>query len=369
MTLPALSAISSPRSSRFHLAVLAACALVPSTLAMAQQTTPTDSTPDQLIAQARATLTDDPAQAKDLLTQALVQSPNSPPANLLLGDLLLSEHLYPEAMDRFETVLAIDLRNSSARTGERNAAVALALQARSSGNPAAALATLQHAHEALPDDATLLTDLGVQQQAMHLLQPAAASLTSALALDPSNLTALYALARVETDQENFASAEQHFRSYLAARPNDASAHYGLGWLIQLQLHTDAASAEFQRSIALQPLQTESYFQLGQIALDGHRADEARSMFQKTLSRAPTHGGALTGLGILDYRAKDYPAARESLTRAIQSYPDYQPAHYYLGLTLTRLGDKAAATRELALAADLARKQQGKSQPIPAGTLP
>ncbi|MGH9587995.1 MAG: tetratricopeptide repeat protein, partial [Acidobacteriaceae bacterium] len=53
----------------------------------------------------------DTDEAVDLLTHALAASPNSEAANLTLGNLLLEQHHYPEAMDRFETVLAIDLQN------------------------------------------------------------------------------------------------------------------------------------------------------------------------------------------------------------------------------------------------------------------
>ena len=52
-----------------------------------------------------------------------------------MGDLLLSVHRNPEAMDRFETVLAIDQANPNARHGELAAATELALTARRSGHP------------------------------------------------------------------------------------------------------------------------------------------------------------------------------------------------------------------------------------------
>ena len=64
----------------------------------------------------------DATTAKDLLTRALASSPNSPAANVALGRLMLKEHRDPEAMDRFETVLAIDLRDKDAREGELAAA-------------------------------------------------------------------------------------------------------------------------------------------------------------------------------------------------------------------------------------------------------
>ena len=301
--------------------------------------------------------------AERLLLQAIKISPESIAANDALGELLLAKQRYSEAMQNFEVVLARFPSDSRARAGERQAAITLALNERNSGRGEEALLQLQHARTYLPDDLTLLTDLGIQAQTMHQLTLAASVLNEALKIRPSDPKALYAAARVETDQEHFASAEEHLRSYLAQRPNDASAHYGLGHLLQMQLRTDEARSEFDRSIALQPVQTESYYQIGQMSLDGGRNDEAAQMFQQTLSRMPTHGGALTGMGILAYRSKRYVDARDMLMQAVAAAPEYQPAHYYFGLTLARLGDKEASTRELKIAAELASEQQGKGQPV------
>ncbi len=328
---------------------------------------PTDNS-DALTAQALHKLQeDDRPAARQLLLQALAASPNDTAANNALGNLYFSEERYPEAMERFETVLATNLRDAAARSGERSAAVALALQVRAQ-QPEAALECLLHARANLPDDPILLTDLGIQAQVMNRLALANESLNAALALKPDDLTALYALARVETDQMHSAAAEKHLRAYLAARPADASAHYGLGHLFQMQLRTAEATEEFQRSIELQPVQTESYYQLGQIALDSHHDDEAAVLFKKTLSRSGNHGGALTGMGILAFRNKDYASARQYLSEATKASPDYQPAHYYLGLALQHLGEKTEASVELKTATELAQKQQGKSNPLPPGTV-
>lgn len=315
------------------------------------------SNPDNLTQQAQVLLEkNQPAPAEHLLNQALALSPNHPAANLTLGQLQLAQHRYPEAMDRFETVLATDLRNPAARSGELTAATQLALDTGKAGHPAAAFLCLQHAREHLPDDPTLLLDLGILAEQLHQLPIAQDTLEASLKLRSDDPQTLYALSRVELDREHFADSERHLRAYLATYPKDATAHFGLGHLLQMQQHIDDAKAEFERSLALQPLQTESFYQLGQIALDAGQPDTAKPLFAKTLARDPHHGGALTGLGILAYRQKDFAVARTQLTEAITSSPDYQPAHYYLGLTLARLGETEASTRELKIATDLAHSQ-------------
>ncbi len=295
--------------------------------------------------------------AQALLDQALAVSPNDPTANLILGDLLLSERHYPEAMDRFETVLTIDLRNPRARAGELQAATKLALQARNAGNPEAALACLDHASKTLPDDPTLLLDLGIQADQGKQYPMARAALEAALKLRPGDPATLYALGRLDTDAKDLPAAEQYLHQYLALRPEDASAHFGLGHVFVMAQRIPEARAEFDRSIALQPVQTESYYQLGQIETDLQHDAAARPLLEKALARDPHHGGALTAMGILAYREKDYPAARTFLERAVASTPDYQPAHYHLGLTLARLGEKSASDEQLRIAVYLAHQAQ------------
>ena len=277
----------------------------------------------------------------------------------------LQQQQYQTAMDGFEAALTAGdtSEKQTAQQGEERAAIALALQERNAGHGETALQILQHARNVLPQDVPLLTDLGIQAESLHHFSEAAGALEAALALEPDNLTALYALAHVELDQGQSPSAETHLQMYLRQRPGDATAHYGLGHLYQMQQRSDEAAAEFRRSIELKPVQTESYYQLGQMALDAHRDTEAAAQFEKTLGRMPTHGGALTGMGILAFRAKDFPHAQDYLRRAVGASPDYQPAHYYLGLTEARLGNKTAAEQELKIATDLAAKQQGKGQPM------
>lgn len=294
----------------------------------------------------------------NLLTRALAASPNSEAANLALGDLLAAQHRYPEAMDRFETVLAIDLQNEAARNGELKAATKLALAARSDQHPDVALTVLEHARSAMPDNPQLLLELGVQATEIGKMPEALDALTAARKLSPGNPEIIYALARVELDQQHMADAERDMRAYLKQRPKDASAHFGLGHILAMEQKTDAARAEFERSIQLQPVQTESYYQLGQIALNTHDSAQAESEFRKTLARDPKHGGALTGMGILAFRRKDYAQAEKYLAKAEQSSPDYQPAHYYRGLALEHLGRKQEAASELKKATELDREQNG-----------
>jgi Flp pilus assembly protein TadD len=158
------------------------------------------------------------ASEEQLLLRVLEVRPASIEGNNMLGELMLASRRYSEAMERFETVLAGSSQDARARMGEQQAAVRLALSARNANHGDDALLQLQRARTFLPDDVTVLTDLGIQAQAMHQLPLAADALRDALRISPSNPTALYAIARVEVDQEHFAAAGEHFTPILRNGP-------------------------------------------------------------------------------------------------------------------------------------------------------
>jgi tetratricopeptide (TPR) repeat protein len=284
--------------------------------------------------------------AGQTFAQALAASPDSIPANLAVGELLLSQHRDPEAMDRFETVLVQDSQHAAARKGEIAAATELAVSSRRENHPDRALAALRHACERLPDAPDLQLDRGLQALDLSRLPEADEALHAAQKLAPDNSTILYALARLESEQQNMPAAERDYKAYLGARPDDATAHYGLGYVYAALLRSEDARREFEASIRLQPKQTESYYQLGQLALDAHRDGEAKPLFERVLARDPNHAGALTGLGELAFREKNYAAAEQLLARAEQSDASYNRPHYYRGLCLIRLGRKEEAQQEL-----------------------
>ncbi|MGA9673080.1 MAG: tetratricopeptide repeat protein [Terracidiphilus sp.] len=296
-------------------------------------------------------------EAGQTLARALAAEPNSIPANLAVGDLLLSQHRDPEAMDRFETILAQNSHHVAARKGEVVAATELAISSRRDNHPELALAALRHACEKLADSPDLQLDRGLQAFELGQLAEADEALHTAQKLAPAKKTILYALARLETEQQRMLAAERDYKAYLAARPNDATAHYGLGYIYVSLLRTEDARREFEASIRLQPQQTEAYYQLGQLALDAHHDGEAKPLFERVLARNPNHAGALTGLGELAFRGKHYSTAEQLLAHAEKSDPAYTRPHYYRGLSLARLGRNEEAQQEL-------QQSDGRTHAIP-----
>lgn len=234
-------------------------------------------------------------------------------------------------------MLARQLSNPAAQSGEVAVSQRLALRARAAGNDTLALRTLLDAEHLVPDNPRLLYDAGILEDSMQLYWDANQSVTHLRAHPGGSAPPVL---------------------YLAGRPSDPTAHYGMGRILQLQEHFDQARAEFQKSLVLQPLQTESQFQLGQIDL-GHN-QQAINEYARTLAGDPRHGGALAGNGIALFRLRQYAQAAIWLRKATAAARTYQPAHYYIGLSLARLGQTAAAQAELAQSARMAQVQNAQS---------
>jgi len=348
-----MTAICNHRSSEFRRRIFGAALVLAAPLCLFAQS----SSPGESIERARALVAAHQlAQANEMLSAMVSRDPKNLAARQELGQVQLAQSLNDDAMRSFEAVLKGKPDSAAARSGEVSAAIASALADRGAGNADRALGTLMRAKGFVPDSVELLIAFGIQADSMKIYKDADAALTEAHRLDPQNAKALYALARVELDEQKMSDAEAHLREYLKIKPDDATAHYGLGHLLYMLSKDDEAKAELERSVALQPQQTESYYELGQIALDAHDDAAAKGDYNKVLASAPDHGGALTGMGVLAYRAKDYSAAESYLKRAVIYAPDYVTAHRYYAMTLARVGQQEQSDREMAVADQLTEEQ-------------
>jgi tetratricopeptide (TPR) repeat protein len=259
-------------------------------------------------------------------------------------------------MDGYEAVLKNNPEDAAARKGEVETGIAEALAARNTGQNDLALAYLLRAKYWVRDNAELLRDTGVQEDAMKLYHDADDTLAQAQKLQPDDLKTLYAVARVKMDLGQMQASEEAWKKYLALRPDDASAHYGYGLLLQMLQRMDEARAQFQKSVELAPTQSESYYRLGEIARDAGDTLQAKQFYEEAITHGPAHAGAWTGLGILAFQAKQYQDAETDFEKAVQYAPDFQTARYYHGLTLAKLGRKEESAKEMAVALQLADEQ-------------
>lgn len=264
-----------------------------------------------------------------------------------------------EKLDGYEEVLKQHPKDEMACHGEITEAIEEALTARRKGKYDLALAFLLRANYWVQDDAELLTDIGIQEEAMNLNHDADSALSRAGELRPRDPRVLYAIARNKMELNQVQASEKAWKDYLVLRQNDASAHYGYGLLLQMLQRTEEARSEFEKSIALSPNQAESYYRLGEIARNAEQVVQAEQYYKQGLEHDSAHAGAWAGLGILAYKAKHYDEAEQDLKKAIEHSQSLQIAHYYDGLVLAKLGRKEESTKELETAARLADAENAR----------
>jgi len=150
------------------------------------------------------------------------------------------------------------------------------------------------------------------------LVTAGEALNRALALDPGNLQARVDRIRLARDSLDYQRAEELALKFILDHPRYAETHVQLGRIYQLQHCWEDAAQQYQRALGLQP----------------------------------EHAIALRRLAEIQMKERDLEGAVKLLRRALVVEPDQFQAHYLLGQVYYRLGDQAAAAREMALFRDI-----------------
>ena len=241
--------------------------------------------------------------------------------------------------------------------------------------PRDALAALEAASRASPQDAQVHYLLGQALEEAGQLERAAASLARAVALQPAFAdahndlgrmllergdaeaairscrralelrprfaAAIGNLANAERARGSLAAAIEGYRRVIALEPRLAEAHRNLGSALIESGEADAGIAALQRALQLRPAYREAVTQLARTLMARNRAAEALPYYERLLAherRADTlndYGTLLAGLG-------RFEAAAERFRQALDLAPRDARVHANLGHVLRCLGDHQAA---------------------------
>ncbi|HUQ94296.1 MAG TPA: tetratricopeptide repeat protein [Bryobacteraceae bacterium] len=124
-----------------------------------------------------------------------------------------------------------------------------------------------------------------------------------------------------------------------------------------------AGEKFVQALALDPNLAEAHYLLGLVRQQDGRADRAMQSFRAVLKIDPSHAAAQARVCELETvsamaRETGYQAASAACRRAAQLNPKDPEPHFHLGRSQGKLGDRAAAVRELSLALRLDPKFPG-----------
>ena len=149
-------------------------------------------------------------------------------------------------------------------------------------------------------------------------------------------------------QHRFAAARPLFARALSADPEEVAIRPFYGWTLYSLGEPGAAEEEFRVLLGRMPEYTVAHYALGLIHLDRDEVDAARERFAATLRLAAEQGDVVMAgraharLGDLAVRLGDLAAAKRELELAIALHPDEHDALFTLSRVLQRLGDEEGA---------------------------
>ena len=120
------------------------------------------------------------------------------------------------------------------------------------------------------------------------LPEAAKAFEQAVALDPENGNAFYALGNVYAEMGRWADAVNAYYKAVSLNKNDVEAHNNLGVALGMRGQYVQAAAAFERAIKIYPKWAEPYYHLGEERRALGQEAEARAAFDRALRLRPDY---------------------------------------------------------------------------------
>jgi tetratricopeptide (TPR) repeat protein len=173
-----------------------------------------------------------------------------------------------------------------------------------------------------PRSARLMTALGAALFAGALYDDAAMRLCSASDIDPENTKTYLFMGEIEMLAPNPPECmKERLARYLNKQPNDPLANYYFAMTI------------WKRSGA---------------SLDARNSERIEALLTKAITLDPKCSDAYLQLGNLDASRQAYAKAVGDYTKAIEANPQLSEAHYRLGVAYDRIGQRGRASQEFEL---------------------
>jgi tetratricopeptide (TPR) repeat protein len=175
----------------------------------------------------------------------------------------------------------------------------------------------------------------------------------ALLRDARFVPALKELAAAATAKGDLSEAAKALEHAVALRPSDATAVADLGGVYLRQGRVDDAQKALERALTLDPMLPPANNTMGLAALKKGMAGVAETHFREAIRLQPDIAEAQNNLGNLLAGRHAYAEAAYHFEKAIASNPRYVEARHSYGLTLALAGSFSKAVTELEAAVDLA----------------
>lgn len=301
-----------------------------------------------------------------------------------LGVLLTTNHMYPEATERFRNIVRMQPESWQSKF---DLAIALVNQ----GQLKDAISTLQSLNAGVTRDARPFTLLGALYEATGDLPKALAAYAVAVREDPDNPDSYLDYTRLLMDLDRYGEAARIIERGMKDTPDQYALKLRMGAIEMTQGQYAQARQSFQQAI-----EEHSNIALGYVALaqaymrDGRdkeaahvlasarkklppdamleylyglvlshlsRTREAVSAFEQSIALNPKVAESHYELGKLDLQAGKLQAARSQFEDVLQIAPEHANARYQLSRIYARLGEKQKSKQMATQTQALLRKQR------------
>lgn len=183
------------------------------------------------------------------------------------------------------------------------------------------------------------------------LKKAVISAGQAVVIDGSNYQNHLALANVYASvvpfplpyaDEAYKKAKESLTSAMAVNPTNPSIPLSLAQLEVFKKNYESARGYLKQALALKSNYTDATYLLAQIEITEGNTEKAIKSLQDTAALTQGDANIYFQLGFLQYSNKDYAAAVKSLENSVSIRPDFANAKYFLGLSYAYTGENEKA---------------------------
>ena len=219
------------------------------------------------------------------------------------------------------------------------------------GNPDAALADIETAHELWPEYTLPLINRATIYMARHQTDLALADLNSVVETDPYNYAALTNRASIYVEQGKFNLASEDLDKALSTNGSGDTAWFVRGEIATAYGDYDRAMKDYAHSIDYAPEKPQAYNADCYVRALAKRDLETKALAEcnKALEIRPGHASTLDSRGFLYLQLGRYADAIADYDAALAKDPKLAPSLYGRGLAKQKLGDTAGGASDMAAA--------------------
>ncbi len=224
------------------------------------------------------------------------------------------------------------------------------------GDVDGALVDYSKAIELKPSFAEAYINRGGAKYRKEDLDGALADYSRAIELKPDDAEAYYGRGSVKYRKGDLDGALADYSRAIELKPDYAESYYGRGSAKCLKGDLDGALADYSKTIELKPGYAAVYYNRASAKKAKGDLEGALADLSKAIELDPKNAVAYRSRGILRYEGQAWAEALADLRRGVELSPADDYGRIFVWMARTRLGETAAARKELQ---DFLTARQGK----------